>query len=133
MTRDERPPGGSTPVLVRVVVGVLLAAPFVAYLSIPSYNRIEPRLGGFPFFYWWQLMWVVLTGVFIWVAFLLTRVARTAAPASRAPDRPAGGNGGAGEETAEEGGAEAGDAGESGPDPGSGDSEESGEKEEKQS
>jgi uncharacterized protein DUF3311 len=78
MTRDERPPGGSTPVLVRVVVGVLLAAPFVAYLSIPSYNRIEPRLGGFPFFYWWQLMWVVLTGVFIWVAFLLTRVARTA-------------------------------------------------------
>jgi hypothetical protein len=39
----DRQPGGP---LVRVAVGVLLAAPFVVYLWVPSYSRIEPRLGG---------------------------------------------------------------------------------------
>jgi hypothetical protein len=34
---------------------------------------VKPRLAGFPFFYWWQLLWVILTAVFIGVAYLLTR------------------------------------------------------------
>jgi hypothetical protein len=63
----------STSPVVRVVVAVLLIAPFVVYLAVPSYARVKPRLAGFPFFYWWQLLWVILTAVFIGVAYLLTR------------------------------------------------------------
>lgn len=62
-----------TPPLVRVVTAVLLLAPFVIYLAVPSYAKIKPRLAGFPFFYWWQLLWVILTAVFIGLAYALTR------------------------------------------------------------
>jgi len=34
--------------------------PFTAMLWVPSYNRIEPELGGIPFFYWYQLGWILL-------------------------------------------------------------------------
>jgi len=27
-------------------------------LYVPLYNRIEPTLFGFPFFYWFQLAWI---------------------------------------------------------------------------
>ena len=63
----------STSPVVRLVVAVLLIAPFVIYLAVPSYARVNPRLAGFPFFYWWQLLWVILTAVFIGIAYLLTR------------------------------------------------------------
>jgi hypothetical protein len=63
----------STSPAVRIVVAVLLIAPFVVYLAVPSYARVKPRLAGFPFFYWWQLLWVIITAVFIGVAYLLTR------------------------------------------------------------
>ena len=29
-------------------------------LWVPSYNRLEPALGGIPFFYWYQLAWILL-------------------------------------------------------------------------
>jgi hypothetical protein len=58
---------------VRGVVAVLLIAPFVIYLAVPSYAKIKPRLAGFPFFYWWQLLWVILTAAFIGTAYALTR------------------------------------------------------------
>jgi Protein of unknown function (DUF3311) len=62
----------STSPVVRVVVAVLLIAPFVVYLAVPSYARVKPRLAGFPFFYWWQLLWVILTAGLIGLAYLLT-------------------------------------------------------------
>ncbi len=66
----------STGPLVRIVVAVLLIAPFVVYLAVPSYAKVKPRLAGFPFFYWWQLLWVVVTAVFIAIAHALTRGGR---------------------------------------------------------
>jgi hypothetical protein len=79
---DPRP----TSPAVRVVVAVLLIAPFAVYLAVPSYARVEPRLAGFPFFYWWQLLWVILTAAFIGAAYLLTRRARPARPADEDGD-----------------------------------------------
>jgi Protein of unknown function (DUF3311) len=76
---DPRSPGPVT----RVVVALLLVAPFAVYLAVPSYARVKPRLAGFPFFYWWQLLWVIITAVFIGIAYLLTRPRGEApAPAS---------------------------------------------------
>ena len=40
---------------------LLLLLPFVAMLWVSSYNRIEPSVFGVPFFYWYQLLWVVLS------------------------------------------------------------------------
>ena len=59
--------------VVRVVVAVLLIAPFVIYRAVPSDAKIKPRLAGFPFVYWVQLLWVILTAVFIGIAYALTR------------------------------------------------------------
>ncbi len=39
---------------------LLLLLPFVATLWVSSYNRVEPSLFGVPFFYWYQLLWVLL-------------------------------------------------------------------------
>jgi Protein of unknown function (DUF3311) len=39
---------------------LLLLLPFLAMLWVPSYNRVEPELAGIPFFYWYQLLWIVL-------------------------------------------------------------------------
>lgn len=49
----------------------LLALPYIAILWLPSYNRIEPTLFGLPFFYWYQLLWVVLCSALI--AFVFRR------------------------------------------------------------
>lgn len=40
---------------------LLLLLPFVGLLYMPFYARAEPRLWGFPFFYWYQFLWVFLT------------------------------------------------------------------------
>jgi hypothetical protein len=48
---------------------LLLLLPFIALLWIPFYNRDLPALFGFPFFYWYQLLWVPLTAVLIWIVF----------------------------------------------------------------
>lgn len=39
---------------------LLFVVPFIAMLWVPSYNRLEPELAGIPFFYWYQLLWILL-------------------------------------------------------------------------
>jgi hypothetical protein len=52
---------------------LLLFAPFVGTLWPPLYDRIEPRLWGIPFFYWYQLSWVILTSALLGIAYLAHR------------------------------------------------------------
>jgi len=47
----------------------LLLLPFVALLWVPFYNDAEPSFGGFPFFYWYQFLWVPLTSLIILVVY----------------------------------------------------------------
>ncbi len=49
---------------------VLLIIPFIAVLWVPFYDRVEPSVAGFPFFYWYQLLWVVLSVGVIGVVYL---------------------------------------------------------------
>ncbi|MFI2615753.1 DUF3311 domain-containing protein [Streptomyces sp. NPDC018584] len=56
---------------VRVVVAVCLVAPFVAMLWVSSYARIEPTLIGIPFFYWYQMLWVVISTLLTMIAYKL--------------------------------------------------------------
>jgi hypothetical protein len=54
---------------------LLFAIPFTAILWVPSYNRIEPALGGIPFFYWYQLAWILLGAAIVLVAYAIeTRI-----------------------------------------------------------
>ena len=46
-------------------VYLCLLLPYLAFAWVPFYNRIEPQLLGVPFFYWWQMAWVVLTALCI--------------------------------------------------------------------
>jgi hypothetical protein len=53
--------------------GLLLLVPFVALLWVPFYNSSEPALFGFPFFYWYQFLWVPITSLLIYIVHLKTR------------------------------------------------------------
>jgi hypothetical protein len=55
---------------------VLLAIPVVALLWVGSYARVEPTLAGFPFFIWYQFLWVFLCAACTWAAFRIVLIAR---------------------------------------------------------
>jgi len=40
-------------------VYLFLLLPFIAHFWVPSYNRVDPTLLGIPFFYWWQMAWIL--------------------------------------------------------------------------
>lgn len=63
----------------------LLALPFLAVLWVPFYNRIEPELGGVPFFHWYQLAWILLGAAVVMAVYLIeTRITR-AIPKAKDP------------------------------------------------
>ena len=41
-------------------------------LYVPLYNRIEPTLFGFPFFYWFQLGWIFVSMIITAVVYFAT-------------------------------------------------------------
>jgi len=54
---------------------VLLILPVIAVLAVGCFNRAEPSLWGFPFFYWYQMLWVVLCSAIVGVVFLIESAA----------------------------------------------------------
>ena len=59
-----------------VAAGILLLIPIVALMAVPSYAKTDPELFGFPFFFWYQFLWVFLCSAMTWAAYLLTLSAR---------------------------------------------------------
>ncbi|MDE1173654.1 MAG: DUF3311 domain-containing protein [Parvibaculaceae bacterium] len=50
---------------------LLFALPFIAMFWVSSYDRIEPAFYGIPFFYWYQMLWILITSaltLFIYLA-----------------------------------------------------------------
>jgi hypothetical protein len=47
----------------------LLLIPYIGLLSVQIYDRHDPVLLGFPFFYWYQLAWVPLTSLVLWAVY----------------------------------------------------------------
>lgn len=56
-----------------IVITILLAASLVATLWVPSYARATPAIGGFPFFYWYQLLWVPIVAILSAAAYFLSK------------------------------------------------------------
>jgi hypothetical protein len=48
---------------------ILLLVPFIGLLWVPFYNFVEPSLFSFPFFYWYQLAWVPISSILIWLVY----------------------------------------------------------------
>ncbi|MFI5731701.1 DUF3311 domain-containing protein [Kribbella sp. NPDC051587] len=74
------------------IAGVLLAVTVLAPLIVSTYAKAEPRLWGFPFFYWYQLLWVVLSVFTVGIAYRLVmgeERKRRAAQGLGDPDKPA--------------------------------------------
>jgi len=51
---------------------LLLLLPYLALLCPPLYARSEPYLLGFPFFYWYQFLWVILSALVTGFVYLAT-------------------------------------------------------------
>ncbi|KRV51495.1 hypothetical protein AQ490_00015 [Wenjunlia vitaminophila] len=71
---------------------ICLAAVFVGPLLAPVSMRVEPRLMGWPFFYWYQLLWVPLAAALLTCAALLRRRSRPR-PAELRAHAPSAGSG----------------------------------------
>jgi len=54
-------------------IWLLLLIPYVGLLWIPFYNARQPELFGFPFFYWYQLLWVPLASFLTWLVYRKVR------------------------------------------------------------
>jgi len=54
-------------------VTVLLTVAIIGTLWVPIYARSLPKLGPFPFFYWFQLIWVPITAALCWISYRLVR------------------------------------------------------------
>jgi hypothetical protein len=72
MAGRPTPPGLITPL--RLFATFCILAPTIAVIAVPTYNSATPKLGGFPFFYWYQLIWVVGTGILMVAAYWAMKV-----------------------------------------------------------
>jgi hypothetical protein len=64
------------------IVVVLLIPAVVLPLLVGVYDRTDPELWGFPFYYWFQFLLIPIVAVLTSVAYLLTRT-------DEPPTRPA--------------------------------------------
>ena len=55
---------------------LLLAVPLVAVLVPEIYNSTKPSIGGMPFFYWWQLLWIPGVAGCVGIVYLAAKKAR---------------------------------------------------------
>ena len=61
----------------------LLIIPIVVPLLVPLYNSVSPTVGGWPRFYWLQLLFVVLGVATTSLVYLMTRRSSTERQAAR--------------------------------------------------
>jgi len=51
---------------------LLLLVQFIGVLWPPFYNRADPHWLGMPFFYWYQLLWVILGAILTAIVYFAT-------------------------------------------------------------
>ena len=52
---------------------ILLVIQFAGVLITGIYTRETPKLGGIPFFYWYQFAWIIVSAILTWIVYLATR------------------------------------------------------------
>jgi len=54
-------------------IAILIVADIFFALYTPIYARLTPKLGDFPFFYWYLLIFMPVTSAALWLATLLQK------------------------------------------------------------
>ncbi len=54
------------------LITVLVLISILGTLIVPIYARSHPYLGAFPFFYWYQLLWVPFVAVMMAICYLIS-------------------------------------------------------------
>ena len=68
------------------LVAVLLLIAVLGTLIVPIYARSTPKLGSFPFFYWYQLLWVPIVAILTAICYLISvRIRRQAGAPGTGP------------------------------------------------
>ena len=62
-----------------VLIILLLVPPIVLPLWVPLYDKVEPRLNGWPFFFWFQMALIVVAVGLTGAAYFLAKSADRAA------------------------------------------------------
>ena len=83
---ETRPPASPSRGL-WILITVLLAPAVVLPLWVPLYNRTDPELNGWPFFYWFQMALIPFATLLTVVAFALSRMADRRDREARGPTR----------------------------------------------
>jgi Protein of unknown function (DUF3311) len=76
MTQATSPRRGSAIAahpLLSAGIAILIAADIFFALCTPIYARLTPKLGDFPFFYWYLLIFMPVTAAALWLATLLQK------------------------------------------------------------
>jgi membrane protein implicated in regulation of membrane protease activity len=76
MNKNNSPQVPTTNKALLLLAGILLLIPIVALLWVGSFAKVEPVFLGFPFFIWYQFLWVLLCPACTWASFVLVRRAR---------------------------------------------------------
>ena len=73
-----------------ILSGILIAIGIVMPLVVPIYARQRPTLFGMPFFYWYQMLWVLIDSFLLWICYgVITREDRRRRDAVRNLDHQA--------------------------------------------
>jgi Protein of unknown function (DUF3311) len=59
------------PRFARLFVYAMFLIVAVGALWVPFYNRVEPTVYGIPFFYWFQVAWILVTAAATAIAYRL--------------------------------------------------------------
>lgn len=54
-------------------VNLLLLIPLIGTLPPMFYNKTAPSIGGMPFFYWYQLLWIPISVTLTYLVYRTTR------------------------------------------------------------
>ncbi len=71
---DSRPPASPSRGLWIAITLILLPA-IVVPLWVPLYDKVDPRLNGWPFYFWFQMALIPLATTLTVLAFAISRVA----------------------------------------------------------
>jgi hypothetical protein len=59
--------------VISAAIAILVAANIFFSVYTPIYARITPKLGDFPFFYWYLLIFMPITSLVLWLAMQLQK------------------------------------------------------------
>ena len=85
----SRGPIAAHPVTSAVIAVLVIAAIFFS-LYVPLYARATPKVGDFPFFYFYLIIYMPVVGIVLWIVITLQKRLEPSPGPSGGPDGPPG-------------------------------------------